>query len=268
MSSENKQLDLFDRYLFGQLNTEQKAEFENYLATDELFARSFDVYKKMIRGIQHAEENKMRVQIREIMNKEKSYLNSHKTLKKMKKYFSFRFAAAAAVLLLLSTGIYFYLNKGNLEQDYMAQVNKMEIRDVNSYMDQLRAPGFAKMDEGRLDSLQAAIELLELGKTKEAKVLFNAYLKIYPDDALAIFKMGNLEMGEQNYNKAIENFQLVVYQTDFDLKDYAQLYIGQCLVLFDGKHAKQMAIKYFKMILDHPNDRLHPIAKALIEMNQ
>ena len=268
MSSENKQLDLFDRYLFGQLNTEQKAEFENYLATDELFARSFDVYKKMIRGIQHAEENKMRVQIREIMNKEKSYLNSHKTLKKMKKYFSFRFAAAAAVLLLLSTGIYFYLNKGNLEQDYMAQVNKMEIRDVNSYMDQLRAPGIAKMDEGRLDSLQVAIELYQLGHFKEARAKFDTYLRIYTNDAMAIYHLGEIEMGEQNYNKAIEKFQLVINDTTFELKDYALLHLGQCLALFDGNQSKKLAVKYFKMVLNHPNPRLHAIAGALISMYQ
>lgn len=268
MKSEFNQLDLFDQYLTDTLDVNQKAAFEKRLLLDAEFAYSFKVYKQLVEGIRYAEENKMRRQIRRIINKEKNYYFTHITLKKMKKYFSFQLAAAAAVLLLLSTGIYFYLNKGSLDQESFAQVQKMEIRDVNAYMEQLHAPGFAKMDEGRLDSLQAAIELLELGKFKEARVLFNSYLKLYPDDALALFKLGELEMGEQNYNKAIENYQLVVNQDDFDLKDYAQLYLGQCLVLFDGKNAKQLAVKYFKMVLNHPNTRLHPVAKAYIEMNQ
>lgn len=268
MKSEISQLDLFDQYLTGTLDSNQKAAFEERLLLDEDFAHSFKLFKQMVAGIQFAEENKMRKQIRGIINKERNNFFTHLTLKKMKKYFSFQLAAAAAVLLLLSTGIYFYLNKGNLDQEYFAQVQKMEIQDVNSYMEQLHAPGFAKMDEGRLDSLQAAIELFQLGKVSEAKTMFHAYIKLYPNDAIAIFHIGEIEMGEQNYNKAIENYQQVVYQTDFDLKDYAQLHLGQCLVLFDGKNAKQLAIKYFKMVLDQPNTRLHPVAKAYIEMFQ
>lgn len=268
MKSEISQLDLFDQYFTGALDANQKAAFEERLLLDEEFAHSYKVFRQMVGGIQLAEENKMRRQIRGIINREKNYYFTHITLKKMKKYFSFQLAAAAAVLLLLSTGIYFYLNKGNLDQEYFAQVQMMEIRDVNAYMDQLAAPGFAKMDEGRLDSLQAAIELFQLGKMDEALIMFHSYIKLYPDDALALFHIGEIEMGKQNYNKAIENYQLVVYQTDFDLKDYAQFHLGQCLVLFDGKNAKQLAIKYFKMVLDHPNTRLHSYAKAYIEMNQ
>ncbi|MBK7358970.1 MAG: hypothetical protein IPI45_07325 [Saprospiraceae bacterium] len=268
MKSEINQLDLFDQYLTGKMDAMQKAAFEERLLVDEEFSQSYRLFRQMVAGIQYTEENKMRQQIRRIINKEKNYFFTHKTLKKMKKYFNFQLAAAAAVLLLLSTGIYFYLNKGDLSQEAFAEIQKMEIRDVNAYMDQLQAPGFAKMDENRLDSLQAAIELFELGKIKEAKVLFSSYLKLYPDDALAIFKMGEIEMSDENYDKAIDNYKMIVHLNDFELKDYAQLHLGQCLVLFDGKQSKQLAIKYFKMVLNHPNTRLHPIAKAYIEMNQ
>jgi len=266
--SEDSQLDLFDRYVFGQLDASQKAAFEENLSKDKAFAQSFDVYRKMIQGIQFAEENRLRRQIRAVINKEKHYLISYKTLKKMKTYFNFKLAAAAAVLLLVSTGIYFYLNKSELHQDYFADVQKMEIRDVNAYLDQLHAPGFAKMDEGRVDSLQSAIELFQLGKFKEARVQFDTYLNIYPDDAMALFHLGEIEMGDQNYDKAIANYQMVINTVDFELKDYAQLHLGQCLVLFEGKQSKKLAVKYFKMVLDHSDTRLHAIAKAYIAMNQ
>lgn len=68
MKSEINQLDLFDQYLSGTLDENQKAAFEERLLVDEEFSQSYKLFKQMVAGIQYAEENKMRRQIRGIMN--------------------------------------------------------------------------------------------------------------------------------------------------------------------------------------------------------
>lgn len=72
MKSEINQLDLFDQYLTGKMDAMQKAAFEERLLVDEEFSQSYRLFRQMVAGIQYTEENKMRQQIRRIINKEKT----------------------------------------------------------------------------------------------------------------------------------------------------------------------------------------------------
>ena len=44
-------IDLFDRYISGDLTAEEKAAFDNQLAADTDFATDFRLYKTTVRGV-------------------------------------------------------------------------------------------------------------------------------------------------------------------------------------------------------------------------
>ena len=53
-------IDLFDRYISGELTAEEKVNFENKLSKDTEFASDFRIYKAAVRGIVKEEQEKER----------------------------------------------------------------------------------------------------------------------------------------------------------------------------------------------------------------
>jgi S1-C subfamily serine protease len=66
-----KNTDLFDDYLFGKLNAQQKSELESNLKTDTVLAKAFNEHKTLVDALnKHAERNELRKALTAIHEKE------------------------------------------------------------------------------------------------------------------------------------------------------------------------------------------------------
>lgn len=119
-----KNTDLFDDYLFGKLNSEQKAEFEKQLNSDEVFSKAFEEHRHFFTVINQNEE---RVQLRKALKSihQQEFGNEAKIIPIQRESFYQKFgknvAMAAGVglvavlstLALLSTGGYLLKQQSN-----------------------------------------------------------------------------------------------------------------------------------------------------------
>lgn len=132
-----KNTDLFDDYLFGKLNTQQKSEFENNLKTDEVFKAAFDDHNTLVDTLnKHAERDELRKALKAIHEKE--FGNDAKIISIKQETFYQKLgrnvAMAAGVgliavlsaLALLSTGGYILTKQNNAITDLKREVNELK----------------------------------------------------------------------------------------------------------------------------------------------
>lgn len=117
-------IDLFDDYLFGKLNSDQKTEFENRLISDAVFAKAFEEHKKIVKTLNNSNDrSRLRLTLKHIHEQEFSKdpkIISIKAETPIKKYGK-TVAVAASVgviavlttLTLLSTGGYLLKKQNN-----------------------------------------------------------------------------------------------------------------------------------------------------------
>lgn len=132
-----KNTDLFDDYLFGKLNAQQKSEFENNLKTDEVFANAFNEHKTLVDALnKHAERNELRKALKAIHEKE--FGNDAKIISIKQDTFTKKLgrnvAMAAGVgliavlsaLALFSTGGYILTKQNNDITDLKREVSELK----------------------------------------------------------------------------------------------------------------------------------------------
>lgn len=132
-----KNTDLFDDYLFGKLNSQQKAEFENNLRSDAVFANAFNEHKILVAALnKHAERSELRKALKAIHEKE--FGNDAKIISIKQETFTKKLgrnvAMAAGVgliavlsaLALFSTGGYILSKQSNAITDLKREVNELK----------------------------------------------------------------------------------------------------------------------------------------------
>lgn len=118
MEKMSSNIELFDRYLNGDLSSTEAEAFSQRLLVDEAFREAFQLYEESISEIHKAGFHQ---QIRGIMDQEVS--DESPTFRS----FWFRGMAAAIVLLLTITGIY-YLNSDTPSVGYEPYPNILKFR--------------------------------------------------------------------------------------------------------------------------------------------
>ncbi len=132
-----KNTDLFDDYLFGKLNSQQKSEFENNLRTDTVFANAFNEHKILVDALsRHAERSELRKALKSIHEKE--FGNDAKIISIKQETFYQKLgrnvAMAAGVgliavlsaLALFSTGGYILTKQNNAITDLKREVTELK----------------------------------------------------------------------------------------------------------------------------------------------
>lgn len=137
-----KNVDLFDDYLFGNLNGEQKREFENRLKTDEVFAKAFNAHQLFVETLnQHTERAELRKALKAIHEKEfgkdakivsiKQDNFYQKLGKNVAVAASVGLIAVLSALALFSTGGYILTKQNNELKDLGLKVNRLEYTQDN-----------------------------------------------------------------------------------------------------------------------------------------
>tara|TARA_A100001015_G_C15043542_1_gene741642 strand:- start:5903 stop:6589 length:687 start_codon:yes stop_codon:yes gene_type:complete len=150
MEKISNNIELFDRYLNGDLSVAEIEAFSERLLVDDAFREAFQLYEESISEIHKAG---FRQQLNGIMNQEVSHKNP---------FFSsywFRGMAAAVVLLLTVTGIY-YLNFNNPHISYEPYPNILKFRT-----DKESIPGLRDYSSG--DYTLAIDKMESLGSTSD-----------------------------------------------------------------------------------------------------
>ncbi len=137
-----KNTEIFDDYLFGKLNADDKTEFENRLNTDSVFAQAFNEHKCLIEALnKHEERAELRRALKSIHTQQ--FGNEAKILPfKQEKFYQKlgkNVAMAAGVglvavlttLALLSTGGYFLTKQNNDITDLKREVSELKYTQDN-----------------------------------------------------------------------------------------------------------------------------------------
>ncbi|MBK9222180.1 MAG: hypothetical protein WAS55_01150 [Saprospiraceae bacterium] len=271
MKNQFEHLDLFDKYMYQSMSEEENLEFEESLNKDSGLRKEFDLYKVLTLGIQRHEEQKMRDRIRKIVKARANSLNTYKNLFIMKKYSFTQIASAAMIFLFLTTGIYYFFLREDKLDALLVDSNNIAKREIRAYINELTAPGMVMKDKEKIDSIKIAIDLFERAEYSSAKVAFKQFVALYPTDQLvplATFHLARIAMGEEDYSNAIRNYEAVAYLDDFEFQDLAQFYMAQCLWLYNGKSAKDLAKKLLIKVIENPNSNIAKHAQAYLDMIQ
>ncbi len=129
--------DLFDNYLFGKLNSEEKTDFEVRLKTDSEFSMAFEKHKTLIEAINQQEQRTHLKQIlstihkQEFGNEAKIFSIKEETfIKKHGKTFavaaSVAIIAVISTITLLSTGGYLLKQQSNDITDLKRDVTELK----------------------------------------------------------------------------------------------------------------------------------------------
>lgn len=133
-----RNVDVFDDYLNGKLNAEDRFNFEQELNSDEVFAKSFNQHKELIDVLtQHEETVKLRAQLNNIHTKE--FANDAKIISINKETFAKRYGktamVAASTALIAVLGTVAVLSTGG----YMLKQQSNEITDLKREVIELKA---------------------------------------------------------------------------------------------------------------------------------
>lgn len=135
-------IDLFDDYLNGKLNSEQKSEFESRLNTEADFAQAFNEHKLLIETLQkHEERAELRKALRAIHQQEfgkepkivsiKQEKFTHKLGKNVAMAAGVGLVAVLTTLALLSAGGYVLKRQNNDITDLKREVSELKYTQDN-----------------------------------------------------------------------------------------------------------------------------------------
>ena len=117
-------IELFDRYISGELTTEEKKNFENKLSEDLEFATDFRIYKAAVRGIVKEEQEKERELDEAFKHLSENDLRSiigpkitisHKPEKKAKIIYMTSWISSVAAIMIIAFSITFNMTKSAKE---------------------------------------------------------------------------------------------------------------------------------------------------------
>lgn len=109
MRNELENIELIEKYLRGELSTEERASFEEQLKTDANLQKEVELQKDVVKGIE-------RFGVKKSISKAARKYRTFKTIK---------YVSIGTVLIIVSVVTYFYLNQTNFSDDN-PEINKIE----------------------------------------------------------------------------------------------------------------------------------------------
>ena len=187
-----------DDYLTGKLTEQEKLAFEDALKTDSALASELALNKSLHKTFSNVELNKFRDTVKEVIEEER---NTPKTIRR--KIGWTRWAVAAAILVILSIGIWNWVGSG-------IDTNQLYTTHMDAY------PVFTSTRSSAevVATVEEARELYE----SESYDLALATLNSLPEAAQATaniqFLKGVTLIQMQAHQKALEAFSMVLDSSD------------------------------------------------------
>ena len=207
MEESNLDFDQVKRYLSGEMNDEEKKQFEDIIDNDPELARQVDLDQVLLEGIQLHYRGQLKEKLKG--------LDRHDLQTASPSFPIFRaLAIAAGVMLIMVVGFLVFDNKPDSQELYTTYfkpyynvVNNIERGETVS---------------GEDDPYQ----LYETGEYQRANELFEKLLLMEPGNNQLIFYNGLSYLNSGLTSRAIDNLSKVAGKEDFLLSGTAYWYLG------------------------------------------
>ncbi|MCF8229648.1 MAG: tetratricopeptide repeat protein [Bacteroidales bacterium] len=201
-----------EKYLAGDLNEREKAEFEKKLDENPEFKKFFDHYKNIKKTIDYKDRVEFLSKLEEVESK---YFKKRSDKKNKPGNKGLFFSLAAVTLLLISTGLYLVFKEGQksgqeLFNQYFSPLDQFIEFRSKSESESAMIAGIAAYQQGKLD--KAIVEFKKAGKNSQQQNLANLYL-------------GITYLGKDKLDKAIPLFERLT-KSQTDLRQSAEWYLG------------------------------------------
>jgi predicted Zn-dependent protease len=231
---DEKQLELFEAYLNGELSNIDKIAFEEKLSKEPLFKEDFDLYQNINNTLASRFNNK---NTEESLRKTLQSIQGNTSKKRSKKViplFSMKkILVAASIALLVTLSVFNYNNKPSFNDYNSYDSLSLTVRGDNDIEKQLlekyfNNKQFAKalplfeslLKDNPNDNkliLYKALALLETGNTNESLVLFDKLIqgenKLYKDNSLWYKSLAYLKI--KDYPKCKETLLKINSDSDY-----------------------------------------------------
>lgn len=225
ISEEN--LNTIDRYLNGQMNTDERVIFENELKNNPVLQASFEEIQELQKGIEHAIlKQKLNDFHSEIPLEEKPVINIQKHSKSNKTVWY-----SIAAILVVAIGILWVFSSGDANEKLYS---KHFIPD----------PGLPTvMGTSQNYSFNEAMVDYKLGKYTTAIEKWEMLITQKPDNDTLNYFIGVAKMADGNSQDAISFLQKTLVNNQSVFKEETNFYLGLAL-LKEGNN--EAAIEAFK----------------------
>ena len=185
MNSGDEHTDTrLENYLLGDMKEQERTAFEEALKRDPALARALEEERMVHTLVQFGGRAVLKQKLREI------------NLNRKRKFRSRIWLAAASVLILLTTGLFFFLHNGSITD---AALFAEYYHPEKDHLTQMGAPLETR--------LQHAMELYDNGKYAEALPLFNSLPDSLPEYRIARIYAGICLLETNNIEEARELFE-------------------------------------------------------------
>jgi tetratricopeptide (TPR) repeat protein len=215
MTNSEKDVEFIERYIEGELTPEEKKDFEERLAVDEVFESTYLTYRNLIEGIQYSGKQKLIQRLKKL----EANISVQETFDKrimgirMKDFYSY--SAAATVLLLITFSFIFIIND-------KPTANEIYTEYFQPYPNVVNAT--TRGEESVLDPKEQAYRYYDLEEYEKAVVAFENILKKEKDPAVLLYA-GNSYLALGKFNTASAKLKsLDSLDSPFDVQ--AQWYLA------------------------------------------
>lgn len=240
---ETKDIEIFEKYIIGELNDDELKWFNSELNSNPEFARNFAIYQDINKVLANKKYSNFRLLMKEAHNE-----NFGK--KARKKIFLYRFSAAAAsLLILITTSYYIWFANDNLSRKdeifstYYSEMTVLQSSNDNSYIE--------------------AVIAYKSKNFKDAELLFTQLCKSDTSNSLYKFNIAMAYLAAENYTVA-EKLLLELHNPENEyIDDNSQWFLG--VIYYKTKNYKK-AKTLFKQIADKKEHFKSEDAKIALEI--
>lgn len=196
--------DKIDRYIEGNMSTEELQDFEQKLKVDETLADAVALQSDLLKGIELFGDQQLKENIQQAehnMNKKESLPEQPKPRRIV--LFSVRNMAIAASFLILIVAGYFLLWPTDQPGRLYANYFQMDQPALDKELEELSLIGMGMADRERRDQLKSSLELVQAEQYDEAVIALRAHLNAYPQDEVATYFLGLSLMQTKSFEQAI-----------------------------------------------------------------
>ncbi len=219
---------LISKFLGGEMDQVQAADFEKALINDSTLRCEMNLYQEVDKALDDSEILALRSQLNALHEPVLQEIeNAGKQNKRVINYS----VSAASIVVLLGIGFFsLFLRTDNMNNYYVPYEMSAIHRSHNHYLDQV---------------LQEALIKYDNKQYREAVLLFEKVLDSEPEIISAYLYAGISYMEIKEYNHAEVSFNRVINHNDNLFIEQAEWYIGFCYMLTGRKND---AIKQFEKI--------------------
>ncbi len=267
---EQEYFEKIHRYLNGQMDAHEKADFEAGAAQNPTLAADLAAERLLLRGLELHGDAQLRRHIHDAHTRLEregffSQIIENQTVAPLKITFMKRilaYAAAAAVLLVV--GWFAFLQPSRPSADELiARFHDPKDPHIGAVMQGLESQGLAPVATPD-DTLLATLRLFEAGKYAEAQRGLDTFRLDHPTNDTATYYLALAHFNQSRYARALELLTEVSSHEGFAFRHDARWTLGLCYLKTEGGEEK--AVEIFEELQASSDFPRHREARAMRDM--